>query len=136
MNITSDDDSGFDSLLATQAINRMARVTDALARQGYMPTSRTRTTEQNARVGGAYFSQHQIGTAGDFAVAPSQLRAFVDAARREGLRDVANIHNEMNRAGHGRHMHLQIYRAGFAPRALFKSAIPRTPVGVQIAETP
>jgi hypothetical protein len=136
MNITSDDDSTFDQLLGMQAQNRMARITDALVRAGYPATSRTRSTADNRRVGGAYFSQHLSQTAGDFAVSPARVPAFVERARLEGLRDVLNIHPEMNRPGHGPHYHLQIYRAGFAPRSLFKTAIPRPIPGVQIAETP
>lgn len=106
----------------------------ALQKAGYTLSSYQRSVRANIRAKGDPFSQHLVGTAADFAVAPERVPAFVELARREGLRVV----NEMNRPGHGPHLHVQLYRAGGVPKSLVYGVYSGTkqPPGVQIQETP
>jgi hypothetical protein len=124
-----DGDDAIDDVFAAQAVNRVAKVVASLVRAGYPATSTARDFATNRRVGGAYFSQHRALTAADFEVAPQKVPAFVEAARREGLRVV----DEMSRPGHGPHMHVQLYRAGQTPARLFTGQ-PFRPV--QLTEAP
>lgn len=88
-----------------------------LESQGYTVTSRQRSVARNTAARGAALSQHLIGTAADFAVPPN-IPAFVEAARRAGLRVVP----ELNRPGHRPHLHVQLYAAGKAPIAFYRAA--------------
>jgi len=91
-------------------------------------SSRRRDALVNARVGGDPRSQHLIGTAADFVVRPDQVSAFTVAARKQGLVVV----NEMNRPGHGAHMHVQMFPKGQTPSF---APFPK-PMAIQIQETP
>jgi hypothetical protein len=116
-----------DAIFAASAINRVARVAESLAKQGYKLSSQFRDDATNARVGGAYFSQHRAKTAVDAVTSPAGVTGWVKAAREAGLHDV----NEMSRPGHGPHMHGQLYRRGFTPGYMFKPLPP-----VQITNVP
>ena len=105
---------------------------DALSKAGFGPiTSRLRTATVNARVRGAARSQHLLGLAADFAIQRAQVDAFTRAARAQGLVVV----NEMNRPGHGAHMHVQAFRAGQVPEAWW-GRLSTGAQGVQISEGP
>lgn len=105
----------FPDLDLSRAILEFNRRLKLLQRSGsFGPVARYRTPLRNARVGGNAQSQHG-GTAADFAyVTPQQAPAFVEAARRAGLRVVDET---VRTRGTGPHYHVQLFAPGVGPRA-------------------
>lgn len=82
-----------------------ADYTDLGAKHGATITSRERTPERNAQVGGKPNSQHLGGTAGDFVVPAANKAAFIADAQARGYQAIDE----------GDHIHVQLPR-GAKPR--------------------
>jgi len=79
-------------------------------------TSSWRTLEHNARVGGDRASQHLIGTAADYYGSEAAMQEGARRFNRLNPHGYAAVHD----VGSGRHLHVQYYRAGVVPRAVFE----------------
>lgn len=119
-----------------------------LQKQGYYLSGLRRTQQRNRDVGGDPMSQHQIGTAADFVRLQDQqaFLAFQAAARSMRLQVVDERRlppcPQPPGVRCGPHVHVQAYRAGRAPLAMYQAAgipLPAPPSlsrGVQISEVP
>lgn len=86
-------------------VDFVGRVNRAYAEVPFSATSWWRSEADNSRVGGARFSQHLIGTGVDLVASnPYSNHQLANALRRQGLVVVAT---------YPRHVHAQLYQAGF-----------------------